>query len=568
MPANAPKTPSSSLPVPARKPSIVVPEAIPANRSSSPKVSLLNNFIVQILIFRKLLLLNDGRDKIMKVAQYSSKILLWLILVEKGINQTRAKQLASHFSLVRKAIRLAHFLEPFNDGLEIAKEKQFGTLQQKLAPLNVVIGICNDISDDIICLAKLGIMDKSWIKTMTPYSDRLWYSGIFIDVHSNICDTNELFQKLANSKDPESRQKLQQKIFMQRVSLLKLLADFVFCTIDVFEMGDRISEGYQHVSADILELTCEVIVQSSVVIEHASVLLRLNDRAVNLISTPMGRFAAKTLKNDYHQPKTTNFEFLGPHGSVFTILLLPLTVLSLYVACSADGCPPSSIYSLRFDSIDLSGLIYDRAAVRAYVGWIAFHLALSICVPGKTVEGTVTPDGKRLQYKINGFNSFLVTMSVLAALVYKHGLHPLLWVADHYIQLAIAGILFAFTLSLALYLRSFRSNQVVVSVCGNSGYPVYDFWMGRELNPRIFGIDLKYVCELRPGLIGWLVLNLALAARQYESHNTLTNSMILVLLGQGYYVVDALWNEGAILTTMDITTDGFGFMLVFGGLPF
>ncbi|KAJ3317297.1 erg24, C-14 sterol reductase [Boothiomyces sp. JEL0866] len=280
----------------------------------------------------------------------------------------------------------------------------------------------------------------------------------------------------------------------------------------------------------------------------------------------MGRFAAKLVKTDYQQPVTTNFEFLGPHGSIFTILLLPLTVLSLYFACSVDGCPPSAIYSLKYDQITIPALVYDRDAVKAYIGWIAFHLALSIVTPGKTVEGAVTPDGKRLKYKINGFNSFLVTMSLLSSLVYRHGLKPLLWVADHYVQLAIAGILFAFTLSLALYLRSFRSNQVVVSVCGNSGYPIYDFWMGRELNPRVFGIDLKYVCELRPGLIGWFVLNLALAARQYQNFNTITNAMVLVLIGQGYYVIDALWNESAILTTMDITTDGFGFMLVFGDL--
>jgi hypothetical protein len=38
------------------------------------------------------------------------------------------------------------------------------------------------------------------------------------------------------------------------------------------------------------------------------------------------------------------------------------------------------------------------------------------------------------------------------------------------------------------------------------------------------------------------------------------------LLHQGWYVVDALFHEKAILTTMDITTDGFGFMLVFGDL--
>ena len=35
---------------------------------------------------------------------------------------------------------------------------------------------------------------------------------------------------------------------------------------------------------------------------------------------------------------------------------------------------------------------------------------------------------------------------------------------------------------------------------------------------------------------------------------------------QAIYVFDALYNEPAILTTMDITTDGFGFMLAFGDL--
>lgn len=40
---------------------------------------------------------------------------------------------------------------------------------------------------------------------------------------------------------------------------------------------------------------------------------------------------------------------------------------------------------------------------------------------------------------------------------------------------------------------------------------------------------------------------------------------VIVTFTQGFYVLDALWNEPAILTTMDIVTDGFGFMLAFGG---
>lgn len=43
-------------------------------------------------------------------------------------------------------------------------------------------------------------------------------------------------------------------------------------------------------------------------------------------------------------------------------------------------------------------------------------------------------------------------------------------------------------------------------------------------------------------------------------------SMLLVVLSQGLYVWDALYQEKAILSTMDITTDGFGYMLAFGDL--
>ena len=45
-----------------------------------------------------------------------------------------------------------------------------------------------------------------------------------------------------------------------------------------------------------------------------------------------------------------------------------------------------------------------------------------------------------------------------------------------------------------------------------------------------------------------------------------TAALALVCAFHGVYVWDALWSEKAILTTMDITTDGFGFMLVFGDL--
>lgn len=90
--------------------------------------------------------------------------------------------------------------------------------------------------------------------------------------------------------------------------------------------------------------------------------------------------------------------------------------------------------------------------------------------------------------------------------------------------------------------------------------------IGRELNPRFRSFDLKFFTELRPGLIMWLCLNVTFAFCQWIELGRLTYSMVLVNIFQAWYVLDALVHESSILTTMDITTDGFGFMLVFGNL--
>lgn len=62
------------------------------------------------------------------------------------------------------------------------------------------------------------------------------------------------------------------------------------------------------------------------------------------------------------------------------------------------------------------------------------------------------------------------------------------------------------------------------------------------------------------------MLDAAFALQQYGQEGAVSPSMALVLAFQAYYVLDALWFEQCILTTVDITTDGFGMMLVFGDL--
>lgn len=100
---------------------------------------------------------------------------------------------------------------------------------------------------------------------------------------------------------------------------------------------------------------------------------------------------------------------------------------------------------------------------------------------------------------------------------------------------------------------------------------MYDWFIGRELNPRITlpilgEIDIKEFMELRPGMLGWILFNCAFIAKQYRTYGFVTDSIVFITLVQALYVLDGVFMEPAILTTMDITTDGFGCMLAFGDL--
>jgi delta14-sterol reductase/lamin-B receptor len=142
---------------------------------------------------------------------------------------------------------------------------------------------------------------------------------------------------------------------------------------------------------------------------------------------------------------------------------------------------------------------------------------------------------------------------------------PLEFIYDEYLTLITASVLFSFLLSVFVYAQSFIPGALLAEG-GVSGNIIYDFFIGRELNPRIGSFDIKEFCELRPGLIGWLVINLGMATKQMQQTGSVSLSMVLINLFQGFYVWDALHAEKSILSTMDITTDGFGFMLAFGDL--
>ena len=268
--------------------------------------------------------------------------------------------------------------------------------------------------------------------------------------------------------------------------------------------------------------------------------------------------------------RTTHFEFGGPIGALGITFVLPLVCYFLVYACNEDGCVEVSKAlgsgGKIFPGFPKRMALFDAKGAVAALGWMAFTIIAHIVLPGTMKEGVVLPDGTRLTYKLNGFRVFVATC-VVGVTGMKAGWIDLAAVHDNLLSMLSTMVIFSYALSAYLYLSSFGKNKMLAKG-GNSGNFIYDFFIGRELNPRLMAgtFDLKVFCELTPGLIGWLLLDLGFAAKQYAMTGSVSAAMMMVCAFQGAYVIDALWNEPAILTTMDITTDGFGFMLAFGDL--
>lgn len=97
------------------------------------------------------------------------------------------------------------------------------------------------------------------------------------------------------------------------------------------------------------------------------------------------------------------------------------------------------------------------------------------------------------------------------------------------------NILISYALATYVYIASFTvkpndPSQRELAQGGVSGNAIYDWYIGRELNPRMNvpgcgEIDIKSFMELRPGMLGWIILDLAAMAGQYGTYGKVTDSM-------------------------------------------
>lgn len=322
-------------------------------------------------------------------------------------------------------------------------------------------------------------------------------------------------------------------------------------------------------------------------------------------------------------------EFYGNTGTCFWTFFIPVTIYYFYGVMIMHGgrlvIPGPTFWHDLIYSLPEGLNIQPRLKTAAVsLTWVVLQATGEIVLPGKVLEGVPLKSGRRLLYPMNGLKCFFLS-NVGVVLVCYLGIIKPYWVFLNMGALLTEGVITSFTMAIWLYVDfgllwrrhvndpEFEEDHGVFSLkdCFN------DFFMGVVRNPRLFNgilnlpFDLKRFWNARPGLTGWVILNISYLSSIYfdcrlpqvhtsadsiffadhdaksetirrvfagadpngfcKSTGSFANfgpTVIFITLAHWYYIFDYNLVEPAYLTTTDIRHDLFGFMLAYGDWGF
>lgn len=265
-------------------------------------------------------------------------------------------------------------------------------------------------------------------------------------------------------------------------------------------------------------------------------------------------------------------EFGGSLGTGAMMIGFPTLMYYMWIGATYyDGKAPTPAPGQSWGEFGrhLATLAYNGAFPHAkawamYWVFFVFEMALYCLAPGVWGKGKPLPHegGKQLDYYCSGMWSWYITIAAAAAL-HVSGVMPLYTILDEFGPIMSVAILSGFLVSIVAYSSAIiRGKQHRMT-----GSFVYDFFMGAELNPRMFGIlDFKMFFEVR---LPWYILFLTtcgLAARQYDRYGYVSGEACLLLMAHFLYANACSKGEELIITTWDMYYEKWGFMLIFWNL--
>ena len=259
--------------------------------------------------------------------------------------------------------------------------------------------------------------------------------------------------------------------------------------------------------------------------------------------------------NDPRTDDSGEFEFGGPWGVSAMMVFFPILMYIMWIGATYyDGHIPmpeegESWWHFLMVLVDLvyGGAFPTLKAWVIYWGFLLFQAACYLYLPGVTVQGKPLDheDGERLIYYCSGVWAFYTTIAA-AALLHVTGLFKLYTIIDEFGPLLSVAVLSGFAMSIIAYVSALKRGKEH-RMTGNH---VYDFFMGAELNPRMFGLlDFKMFFEVR---LPWYILfliSLGTAARQYEQFGYVTGEVMFLVMAHFLYANACSKAEELIVTT-------------------
>ncbi|KAH0289491.1 Delta(24(24(1)))-sterol reductase [Aureobasidium namibiae CBS 147.97] len=268
-----------------------------------------------------------------------------------------------------------------------------------------------------------------------------------------------------------------------------------------------------------------------------------------------------------------HYEFGGSAGVTAMMIGFPILMWYMWVGATyydggfpkRESCDQSwSDFGKQLFSLAYNGAFPHARAWIIYWTFFVVEGILYLVMPGVYSKGKPLPHmgDKQLVYYCSGVWSFYLTI-VAALTLHVTGLFKLYTLIDEFGPIMSVAILSGFIVSVVAYVSAFmRGAQHRMT-----GHHIYDFFMGAELNPRMFGLlDFKMFFEVR---LPWFILFLVTlggCARQYEMYGYVTGEMAFLLMAHFLYANACCKGEEMIPTTWDMYYEKWGFMLIFWNL--
>ncbi|KAH8911041.1 Delta(24(24(1)))-sterol reductase like protein [Coniochaeta sp. PMI_546] len=266
------------------------------------------------------------------------------------------------------------------------------------------------------------------------------------------------------------------------------------------------------------------------------------------------------------------FEFGGSLGTGAMMIGFPILMWYMWIGATYyEGGIPTRLPGQTWSAFasHLANLVYTGAFPHAkawamYWIFFIFEGACYCLLPGIWAYGKPLPHmgGKQLPYYCSAVSAFYTTAAV-AAILHFTGLFKLYTIIDEFGPLLTVAIMSGWIVSIIAYISAFARG----ATHRMTGHHIYDFFMGAELNPRMFGIlDFKMFFEVRLPWYILFLLSAGTAARQWERYGYVSGEVCFILMAHYLYANAVSKGEELIVTTWDMYYEKWGFMLIFWNL--